>query len=132
MVKPKVKRVVESATPQDARRRLVVIAMPAAAPTLSRGADPRIAFWFGVLKMAMPSPESASGRMILGIEALRVREAMKNCPSTITLVPIVQRKREPNRSESRPANGATITITTELAIMIQPILEGEKPMMLCR
>jgi hypothetical protein len=34
----------------------------------------------------MPNPESANGNMILGIEALRVREAMKNCPMTITLV----------------------------------------------
>ena len=72
------KSVVESATPQDAPMRPVVIAMPAAAPTLSRGADPRVAFRFVVLKIAIPSPESANGNMILGMEALRVREAMKS------------------------------------------------------
>jgi len=55
----------------------------------------------------------------------RPSEPMKNCAITIRLEPIVQRSREPRRSESQPASGATSTITSELAMMIQPMWLGE-------
>ena len=61
-----------------------------------------------------------------GIEEFKPSDAMKNCAITIRPEPTVQRSREPKRSDIQPAMGATMTITTEPAIMIQPICDGEK------
>ncbi len=59
-------------------------------------------------------------------------EAIKNWPMTMIIDPNVQSRREPRRSESQPAIGATMTMTTELAMMIQPICVGENCRMFCR
>ena len=106
--------------------RAAVVFMPDAVPTLSRGTDPKIALWFGELNTAQPSPIRIKGKIMREIEESRPNEAIKNCPMTITTEPTVQRRRDPKRSDNQPAMGATITITTEFAMMIQPICEGEK------
>ena len=56
-----------------------------------------------------------------GIEESWPNDAMKNCAITIKAEPTVQRRREPKRSDIQPAMGATMTMTTEPAIRIQPI-----------
>ena len=106
--------------------RAAVVFIPDAVPTLSLATDPKIALWFGELKIAQPRPESINGRMIRGTEESGPNDAMKNCATTIRAEPTVQRRRDPKRSDIQPAIGATMTITTEPAIMIQPICDGEK------
>src|SRR5215831_10445417 len=99
--------------------------MPDAVPNLSRGTEPKIALWFGELKSAHPRPDNISGTTMRGIDESRPREARKNCEITIRLEPAVHSGRDPSRSDNQPAKGATRTIMTELAMMIQPICEGE-------
>ena len=77
-------------------------------------------------------PMRAMGKMIRGIDESIPNEAIKNWPMTMTIEPNVQSARDPRRSESHPATGATNTMTTELATMIQPICVGLKWRMFCR
>src|SRR5437870_10797235 len=112
--------------------RAVVVFIPEAVPTLSLGTDPKIALWFGELKIAQPRPERTRGKMIRGIEESSPKEAMKNCATTIKAEPAVHSRREPIRSDNQPAIVATMTITTELAIRIQPICDGTKWRIVCR
>ena len=71
-------KVAETATPIAPPVRAAVVFIPDAVPTLSLGTDPRIALWFGELKIAQPRPESISGRMIRGTEESGPNDAMKN------------------------------------------------------
>ena len=119
-------KVAESATPMAPPVRAAVVFMPDAVPTLSRGTEPRIALWFGELKIAQPRPISNNGKMSRGIDESIPNDAIKNCQITIKPEPTVQSRREPIRSDSHPAIGATKTMTAELAIKIQPIWVGEK------
>jgi len=112
--------------------RAVVVFIPEAVPTLSLGTDPKIAIWFGELKIAKPRTERIRGKMIRGIEESSPKEAMKNCAITIKAEPAVHSRREPIRSDNQPAIGATMMMMTELAIRIQPICDGEKWRMFCR
>src|SRR5690349_5773623 len=104
--------------------RAVVEFIPDAVPTFSRGTEPRMALWLGELKIAQPKPVIAIGRTIRATEDASSSEAIKNCPTTMTIDPAVQRRRDPKRSDSHPAIGATTMMTTELAMMIQPIWLG--------
>lgn len=131
-VRAYVNKVAETATPIAPPVRAAVVFIPDALPTLSLGTEPKIALWFGELKIAQPRPESIRGRMMRGMEESKPNEAMKNCAITIRPEPTVQRSREPSRSDIQPAMGATITMMTEPAIIIQPICEGEKWRMFCR
>src|SRR5262249_15604981 len=121
-----VNRVAETATPIAPPVRAAVVFIPDAVPTLSLGTDPRIALWFGELKIAQPRPESISGRMIRGTEESRPHEAMKNCAITIRAEPTVPVRRDRQRPAIQRAIGAIMTITTEQAVMIQPMCDGEK------
>src|SRR5512142_31912 len=124
--------VAETATPMAPPVRAVVVFIPEAVPAFSRGTLPRIALWLGELNIAQPKPESAIGRTIRAMEEVVSRDAMKNWPTTMQAEPAVHRRRDPKRSDNQPAIGAMITITTELAIMIQPISVGEKPRIVCK
>ena len=112
--------------------RAVVVFIPDAVPTLSRGTEPRIALWFGELNIAQPKPIRSNGKMIRGTDASTDKEAMKNWPMTMIPEPMVQSRREPMRSDNQPARGATMTITTELAMIIQPICVGENRRTSCK
>src|SRR5262249_10923762 len=116
----------DAPTPLGPPVRAAVVFSSDAVAILSLGTDPKIALWFGELKIAQPKPESISGRMIRGTEEFGPSDPMKNCATTIRAEPTVQRRRDPRRSDIQPATGAIITITTEPAIMIQPICDGEK------
>src|SRR5215467_13901879 len=124
-VSPYVNNVAQRATPIAAPVRAVVVFIPEAVPTLFRGTEPKIALWFGELKSAHPRPDNIKGMTMRGINESRLRDARKNCAITIRPEPAVQSGRDPSRSDNQPAKGATSTIMTELAMMIQPICEGE-------
>ena len=123
--RPYVNKVAQSATPIAPPVRAVVVFIPEAVPTLSRGTEPKIALWFGELKSAHPRPDNIKGTTMRGIDESTLSDARKNCEITIRLEPSVQRGRDPSRSDNQPAKGATRTIITELAMMIQPICDGE-------
>lgn len=125
-VRPYVNNVAQSATPIAPPVRAVVVFIPEAVPTLSRGTEPKIALWFGELKSAHPRPDNIKGMTMRGIDESRLRDARKNWAITMRPEPTVQRGRDPRRSDNQPAKGATRTIMTELAMMIQPICDGEK------
>ncbi len=105
---------------------------PEATPSRSRGTEPMMALLLGDWNMPIPAPKGISRSMkpIAVVSTLSV--AMPKQPPMIINSPIRLMLREPKRSESDPAMGATMPMVSGLAIMIRPTCAVLKPLTSCR
>ena len=104
----------------------MVWTIPVAKPRYSRGTEPMIAAWFGVLKNPEPTPTSAI--MLAGsiqCESVLRKPPMAKAPR-VARTPIEAGARGPIRSVSWPLTVASPIVKTGAARKMSPMSDGEK------
>ena len=102
-----------------------VFRTPEETPALATGTAPMAAAVIGVIVMAMPTPPMTSpGTRSQKPESRPSREKRTSEPATSVSPPAIS-QREPIRSESLPASGATRMIRNVIGRKIAPAWTGE-------
>ena len=87
----------------------------------------------GVMVMAMPAASTRNeGRMTVAYEEPTSVRSIRPMPAAAINGPTVMNHRDPYRSDSLPARGATTRMTTEKANNRSPAATGEYPSTFCR
>jgi hypothetical protein len=75
---------------------------------------------FGNTNSPWPSPETISGPTIARVELVAPSWASRTRPSDMIARPTGQSQREPNRSASDPATGATTAMVSDNGVSSSP------------